>query len=163
MNKLWAPWRMEYIRAKKDNEDGCIFCIKSEEDNDRENLVLYRGKQSFILMNLYPYNNGHLMICPYAHVETTESLDKDCMTEIMVLADASMEIFRKTMKAQGFNFGANIGVSGGAGIADHIHFHVVPRWVGDTNFMPVVGHTKVMVDGLFETYDKIKLEFDKLN
>ncbi len=162
MDKLWAPWRMDYIRTKKENDEGCIFCIKAEEDDDRENLVLHRGEQSFILMNLYPYNNGHLMLCPYEHVETTESLAKECMGEIMELADASMGIFRKTMNAQGFNFGANIGVSGGAGIADHIHFHIVPRWVGDTNFMPVVGHTKVMVDGLLETYDKLKTEFDKL-
>ncbi len=102
------------------------------------------------------------MICPYEHVETTEFLSKDCMTEIMALADQSMNIFRKYMKAQGFNFGANIGVAGGAGIADHIHFHIVPRWVGDTNFMPVIGQTKVMVDGLLDTYDILKTEFNKL-
>lgn len=102
------------------------------------------------------------MVCPYDHVKTTDSLSKDCMMEIMELADKSMKIFRETMKAEGFNFGANIGVSGGAGIADHIHFHVVPRWVGDTNFMPVIGHTKVMVDGLLDTYDKLKIKFDKL-
>ncbi len=162
MDKLWAPWRMEYIRAKKDKGDGCVFCIKSDEDNDRDNLVLHRGESAFVLMNLYPYNNGHIMVCPYEHVESTETLSKDCMAEIMGLADASMEIFRKTMNAQGFNFGANIGIAGGAGIADHIHFHIVPRWVGDTNFMPVVGQTKVMVDGLLDTYDKLKTEFNKL-
>jgi len=162
MDKLWAPWRMEYIRAKKDKEEGCVFCIKSEEDTDRDNLVLFRGGSAFVLMNLYPYNNGHIMICPYEHVETTEFLSKACMTEIMALADQSMNIFRKSMKAQGFNFGANIGVAGGAGIADHIHFHIVPRWVGDTNFMPVIGQTKVMVDGLLDTYDILKTEFNKL-
>ena len=162
MDKLWAPWRMEYIRAKNDKEEGCVFCIKSEEEKDRDNLVLYRGENLFVIMNLYPYNNGHILICPFKHVETTESLSKDCMNEIMELADTSMEIFRKIMNAQGFNFGANIGVSGGAGIVDHIHFHVVPRWVGDTNFMPVIGQTKVMVDGLLDTYDKLKTEFDKL-
>ena len=161
MNKLWAPWRMEYIRAKRDKDEGCVFCIKCGSENDRDNLVLHRGKKAFVLMNLYPYNNGHIMVCPYDHVETTESLSNECMSEIMALADIAMAIFRRTMQAQGFNFGANIGVSGGAGIADHIHFHVVPRWVGDTNFMPVFGHTKVMVDGLFETYDKLKPEFDK--
>ncbi|MGY8780957.1 MAG: HIT family protein [Fidelibacterota bacterium] len=163
MDKLWAPWRMEYIRSKKDNDSGCVFCNKSDSKNDRDNFVLYRGKSVFIIMNLYPYNNGHIMLCPYEHVETTGSLTAAGMTEIMSLADKSMGIFRKTMKAQGFNFGANIGVSGGAGIPDHIHFHVVPRWIGDTNFMPVISHTKVMIDGLFETYDKLKIEFDKLN
>lgn len=153
---------MEYIRTKKDKKDGCVFCIKSEEKKDRDNLVLHRGESAFVLMNLYPYNNGHIMICPYDHVEITESLSKDCMTEIMTLADQSMSIFRKSMNAQGFNFGANIGVAGGAGIADHIHFHIVPRWVGDTNFMPIIGQTKVMVDGLLDTYDTLKTEFNKL-
>ena len=162
MEKLWAPWRINYIRTKKEKDEMCIFCIKAEESNDRENLVLHRGELAFILMNLYPYNNGHLMVCPYAHVGTTELLKKDCMSEIMLLADRSMDIFRKNMKAQGFNFGANIGIAGGAGIADHIHFHIVPRWVGDTNFMPVVGNTKVMVEGLLETYDKLKPKFDNL-
>ena len=152
---------MEYIRNKEDKNKGCVFCSKSKQKNDRDNLVLFRGSSSFIIMNLYPYNNGHIMVCPYKHIDTTKSLSNSSMTEIMMLADRSMEIFRNVMDAQGFNFGANIGVSGGAGIADHIHFHVVPRWVGDTNFMPVVGHTKVMVDGLFETYDKLKPEFDK--
>ena len=156
MDKLWAPWRIDYIRTKKEKDGVCIFCIKAKEINDRENLVLYRGELAFILMNLY------LMVCPYAHVGTTESLKKDCMSEIMVLADRTMDIFRKNMKAQGFNFGANIGVAGGAGIADHIHFHIVPRWVGDTNFMPVVGNTKVMVEGLLETYDELKPTFDNL-
>ena len=162
MDKLWSPWRMEYIQSKKEKNDECIFCVKAKEKNDRENLVLYRGLKTFVLMNLYPYNNGHIMVIPYEHVETTNPLSNKTMEEIMVLADKSMEIFRTIMSAQGFNFGANIGVSGGAGIADHIHFHLVPRWIGDTNFMPVLGHTKVMVDGLVDTYDKLKIEFNKL-
>ncbi len=160
MDKLWAPWRMEYIRAEK--EKGCIFCQKSNRSNDREDLILFRGKNAVILMNLYPYNNGHLMIAPYDHVESTHTLSPDTLNEIMLLSNQSMTILKTEMKAQGFNFGANIGDAGGAGIADHIHFHVVPRWIGDTNFMPVIGHTKVMVDGLLETYDKLKSEFDKL-
>ena len=94
MEKLWAPWRIDYIRTKKEKDGVCIFCIKAEENNDRENLVLYRGELAFILMNLYPYNNGHLMVCPYAHVGTTDLLKKDCMSEIMVLADRTMDIFR---------------------------------------------------------------------
>ena len=137
MDRLWSPWRMEYIQNKEDKEGECVFCLKSKQKNDRDNLVLYRGPTSFILMNLYPYNNGHIMVCPYNHIETTKSLSNESMKEIMMLADKSMDIFRETMDAQGFNFGANIGISGGAGIADHIHFHVVPWWVGDSYFMPV--------------------------
>jgi len=158
MKKLWAPWRIEYIRSPK--EDGCIFCDKPAGDNDREDLILYRGEQAFILMNLYPYNNAHLMIAPYIHVDNTEELDADTYKEIMVLADQSMAILKETMDAQGFNFGANIGAAAGAGIEEHIHFHIVPRWAGDTNFMPVLGHTKVEVQGLQECYDLLRPHFD---
>tara|TARA_B100000749_G_C18367583_1_gene440277 strand:+ start:232 stop:726 length:495 start_codon:yes stop_codon:yes gene_type:complete len=158
MKKLWAPWRIEYIRSPK--EDGCIFCDKPAGDNDREDLILYRGEKAFILMNLYPYNNAHLMIAPYIHVDNTEELDADTYKEIMVLADQSMAILKETMDAQGFNFGANIGAAAGAGIEEHIHFHIVPRWAGDTNFMPVLGHTKVEVQGLQECYDLLRPHFD---
>ncbi|MFQ6612828.1 MAG: HIT domain-containing protein [Fidelibacterota bacterium] len=159
LSKLWAPWRIEYIRAPRETE--CIFCVKSQDDNDRDNLVLYKGKQAFILMNLFPYNNGHLMIAPYKHVETTRKLDRDCLQEIMILADLSMEVIEREMRAQGFNFGANIGSVAGAGIEEHIHFHLVPRWTGDTNFMPVIGHSKIQVEGLQECYDNLKPHFDK--
>ena len=158
MKKLWAPWRIEYIRSPK--EDGCIFCDKPAGDNDRKDLILYRGEKAFILMNLYPYNNAHLMIAPYIHVDNTEELDVDTYKEIMVLADQSMAILKETMDAQGFNFGANIGAVSGAGIEEHIHFHIVPRWAGDTNFMPVLGHTKVEVQGLQECYDLLRPHFD---
>ena len=160
MKKLWAPWRIEYIRSPK--EDGCIFCDKPAGDNDREDLILYRGEKVFILMNLYPYNNAHLMIAPYIHVDNTEELDADTYKEIMVLADQSMAILKETIDAQGFNFGANIGAAAGAGIEDHIHFHIVPRWAGDTNFMPVLGHTKVEVQGLQECYDLLRPPFDRI-
>jgi len=159
-SRLWSPWRMDYIRSPKD--DGCIFCQKSENDLDRDNLVLFRGKNSFVLMNLYPYNNAHLLIAPYEHIDTTFELASIVTGEIMDIANESMKIIKKAMNAEGFNFGANIGAIGGAGIKDHIHFHVVPRWLGDTNFMPVIGHTKVMVEGLLETYDELKPYFDKI-
>ena len=158
MKKLWAPWRIEYIRSPK--EDGCIFCDKPAGDNEREDLILYHGEKVFILMNLYPYNNAHLMIAPYIHVDNTEELDADTYKEIMVLADQSMAILKETIDAQGFNFGANIGAAAGAGIEEHIHFHIVPRWAGDTNFMPVLGHTKVEVQGLQECYNLLRPHFD---
>lgn len=157
MDKLWAPWRMDYIRSEKD--DGCIFCDKPDQNDDREMLILFRGERSYIMMNLYPYNNGHLLISPFEHVDNSNDLSKECRSEIMELANQSMKVMKEKMNAEGFNMGANIGASGGAGIEEHIHYHVVPRWAGDTNFMPVVGHTKVQVDGLLETYDLLKPHF----
>ena len=159
MKKLWAPWRIDYIRTPK--EEGCIFCTKSQENNDRKNLVLYRGKEAFILMNLYPYSNGHLMISPYSHTSETNTLSNNCNAEIMTLANSSMDILKKSMNADGFNFVANIGKAGGAGNEEHFHYHIVPRWAGDTNFMPVVGATKVIVEGLNETWDILKPLFDE--
>ena len=159
MDKLWAPWRIEYIRSPK--EDGCIFCIKSQETNDRNNLVLYRGKKAFVLMNLYPYSNGHLMISPYQHTSETDDLSSACNSEIMDMANKSMSILSRTFNAEGYNFGANFGEVAGAGIKEHLHLHLVPRWIGDTNFMPIMGHTKVMVDGLKETRKQLAEAFAK--
>ena len=160
MDKLWAPWRIDYIKSEK--EKGCIFCDKPAEGDDRSMLILYRGENSFVIMNLYPYNNGHLMIAPYQHTDSTHKLNSSSRSEIMELADQVMTIQKNIMNADGFNYGANIGYSGGAGIADHIHFHIVPRWTGDTNFMPVLGHTKVQMQGLQETYNDLRPHFDKL-
>ena len=160
MDRLWAPWRIDYIKSEK--EKGCIFCDKPAEGDDRNMLILYRGENSFVIMNLYPYNNGHLMIAPYQHTDSTHELNSSSRSEIMELADQIMTIQKNIMNADGFNYGANIGYSGGAGIADHIHFHIVPRWTGDTNFMPVLGHTKVQMQGLQETYNDLRPHFDKL-
>ena len=160
MNKLWAPWRIDYIRTPK--EKGCIFCNKSHDKDDRENLVLYRGNESFVLMNLYPYSNGHLMISPYQHTSDTNDISSRGNEEIMWLANQSMNILTHAMNAEGFNFGANLGKAGGAGIEEHLHYHIVPRWSGDTNFMPVVGNTKVVVEGLRESWDNLKTHFDSL-
>ena len=160
MDKLWAPWRIDYIRTPK--EDGCVFCAKSEPGDDRESLVLFRGKNSFILMNLYPYSNGHLMIAPYQHTSKTLELSRETNLEIIHMVNQSMEILKIAMKAEGFNFGANLGKIAGAGIEEHLHYHVVPRWTGDTNFMPILGHTKVMVEGLKETWDILEPNFNKI-
>tara|TARA_B100001750_G_scaffold37365_1_gene26834 strand:- start:3724 stop:4209 length:486 start_codon:yes stop_codon:yes gene_type:complete len=160
MDRLWAPWRIDYIKSEK--EKGCIFCDKPAEGDDHSMLILYRGENSFVIMNLYPYNNGHLMIAPYQHTDSTHELNSGSRSEIMELADQIMTIQKNIMNADGFNYGANIGYSGGAGIADHIHFHIVPRWTGDTNFMPVLGHTKVQMQGLQETYNDLRPHFDKL-
>ena len=160
MDKLWAPWRMNYILNSKSN--GCVFCKKSESKDLKKNLVLYKANKCFVLMNLYPYTNGHLMISPLKHTADTNDLTDDCNLEIMSLANSCYKILKKNMKAEGFNFGVNIGKIGGAGIAEHLHYHIVPRWLGDNNFMPVVGNTKVIMQGLEETWLALKPNFDEL-
>ena len=162
MDNLWAPWRMQYVRAPKKNTEE-TFLKKLEDGNDEENLVLFRGEHSFVCMNLYPYNNGHIMILPNNIVEKPEDLDDVTQFEIMKIASLSMKIIREKMNAEGFNFGANIGASAGAGIAEHLHFHIVPRWKGDTNFMPVIGNTKVNVQGLKDTYVMLRPLFENMD
>ena len=162
MDNLWAPWRMQYVRAPKKNTEE-TFLKKLEDGNDEENLILFRGEHSFVCMNLYPYNNGHIMILPNNIVEKPEDLDDVTQFEIMKIASLSMKIIREKMNAEGFNFGANIGASAGAGIAEHLHFHIVPRWKGDTNFMPVIGNTKVHVQGLNDTYVMLRPFFKNMD
>ena len=162
MDNLWAPWRMQYVRAPKKNTEE-TFLKKLEDGNDEENLVLFRGEHSFVCMNLYPYNNGHIMILPNNIVEKPEELDDVTQFEIMKIASLSMKIIREKMNAEGFNFGANIGASAGAGIAEHLHFHIVPRWKGDTNFMPIIGNTKVHVQGLNDTYVMLRPLFQNMD
>ena len=159
MDKLWAPWRMDYIRAPKGESDQCIFCEKSKSENDIEDLIIHKDENSFVIMNLYPYNNGHLLVAPYAHVSQFEELDQQTKLEMMDISTDFMSIMRDNMKAEGFNFGANFGIAAGAGIAEHLHLHIVPRWTGDTNFMPILGHTKVMLDGLKESRQFLADEF----
>lgn len=160
IKKMWAPWRMEFIRSIKD--DGCIFCDKPSENKDRDNLLLFRGKYSCVLMNLYPYNNGHLMIAPYEHNDKMEDLPEETLAEIMKLGQESIRILKSQLNAEGVNLGLNEGAVAGAGIADHVHFHIVPRWTGDTNFMPITGHAKVLVQGLEETYDFLRPYYEKI-
>jgi len=162
MDNLWAPWRIQYVRAPKKNTEE-TFLKKLEDGNDEENLVLFRGEHSFVCMNLYPYNNGHIMILPNNIVEKPEELDDVTQFEIMKIASLSMKIIREKMNAEGFNFGANIGASAGAGIAEHLHYHIVPRWKGDTNFMPVIGNTKVHVQGLNDTYVMLRPLFKNMD
>lgn len=150
---------MAYINADGEQDQGCIFCVKPQQDRDEENLLLYRGERCFVLMNLFPYNNGHLMIAPYAHVPSIEQLDAETLTEIMLTAQKSLAALHAAIHPDGFNMGINQGTGAGAGIADHVHFHVVPRWNGDTNFMPVLADTKVMPDYLQNTYRQLKPYF----
>ena len=161
MDTLWAPWRIEYIKQAK--EPGCIFCIKPAQKQDKENFILFRGKTSFIIMNYYPYNNGHLMVVPFRHIADIAELTDDERLELMQLLAFSKEALANTMSPHGFNVGMNLGQVAGAGVKDHLHFHIVPRWNGDTNFMPISGHTKVVSEGLAETWECLKIALDKLN
>jgi ATP adenylyltransferase len=148
---------MEYILKEKN--EACIFCEIPKENQDKENYVLYRGKFCFVILNTYPYNNGHIMIAPYTHIKNLEELNKDTINELMSLCQKSISVLKEKMNPQGFNIGANIGKVAGAGILEHVHLHVVPRWQGDTNFMPVISDTKVMPQYLSETYDLLKTGF----
>ena len=157
MDRIWAPWRMDYIESSK--KPGCVFCLNSQSKKDKKNLVLYRGMETFILMNLYPYTNGHLMIAPYLHTSDVNELTEIANKEIMQFAKDCFNILKSKLGAEGFNFGANLGKVAGAGIDQHIHYHIVPRWSGDTNFMPVISDTKVMIEKLNKTWERLKPEF----
>jgi len=149
---LWAPWRLKYV-TRIGEDEGCIFCSKPKEDNDKENLILYRGETCYIIMNLYPYNNGHLMVIPYRHLSDFTLMTDEEMLETMLLTKKVINAFKETMNPNGFNTGYNLGRAAGAGIDAHIHFHIVPRWNGDSNFMPVIGETKVISQHIGDTYD----------
>jgi len=154
MDKIWAPWRKEYILQKK--MKGCIFCTMPKEDRDRENYIIKRTKSSFAMLNTYPYNNGHLMVSPYKHTPDLSGLTNAELIDLMDLLKLSQRLLRKVLKPAGFNIGINIGKSSGAGFTDHLHVHIVPRWQGDTNFMPVISDTKIVSESLDSLYRRLK-------
>ncbi len=161
MRRIWAPWRMRYIETV--GHEGCVFCERLEcADSDREKLLLMRGKCCFIMLNLYPYTNGHLMVAPYRHVASIEMLEQDELVEFMELAQQGVRILKKAIVPQGFNLGINMGRVAGAGVQGHLHLHVVPRWEGDTNYMPVLSETKVIPDSLESVYDKLRKALGEL-
>ncbi len=157
MRHIWAPWRMEYIQMKKSK--GCILCEKPKQDNDAENYILYRGDKNFVIMNSYPYNPGHLMIVPYRHLASLEELTGRELHEHFDIVSRSIRVLRRVFNAGGFNIGINIGKVAGAGIEDHVHTHIVPRWQGDTNCMSVISDVRVIPEALAETYQKLEGEF----
>ncbi|MCI4434889.1 MAG: HIT domain-containing protein [Thermoplasmata archaeon] len=153
MDFLYAPWRIRYIESPK-KEEGCIFCKAASEPDGR--YVLHNDGVSFVIMNIFPYNPGHLMVAPIRHVGSFSELTNEEILSIGNMVKKSMDVLKKTMNPEGFNIGVNIGLAAGAGIRDHIHVHIVPRWCGDTNFMPVTGDTKVLSEALDELYKKLK-------
>lgn len=144
---------MSYFQTPQKNS--CIFCDKPKESADKENYILYRGKSSFVIMNIYPYNNAHLMVSPYKHIPSLSKLQREDLIDLTLLTQTSLQILENAFRAEGFNMGINIGKAAGAGFADHVHIHIVPRWNGDTNFMPVLSETRVMPEHLNSTYEKL--------
>ncbi|MFQ5712792.1 MAG: HIT domain-containing protein [Candidatus Scalinduaceae bacterium] len=157
MENIWAPWRKEFILSKK--EENCFFCTAIKDNQDRKNLVLYRGKECFCILNKYPYNSGHLMVAPKMHKDDLSKLSDSEMLELLTLTRDVKDILTKKLKPEGFNLGINFGKVAGAGVEDHIHLHLVPRWKGDTNFMPVIAETKVIPQSLEDLYLELKNYF----
>ncbi len=157
MKQIWAPWRIEYIQMEK--AKGCILCEKPRQNNDAVNYILYRGDKNFIILNSYPYNPGHLMVAPYRHIANLEELTDEERNEHFELVSRSIKVLKQAFNPDGFNLGTNIGKLAGAGIDEHIHTHIVPRWGGDANFMPVIADTRVVPEALAETYEKLKGKF----
>jgi ATP adenylyltransferase len=157
MKYIWAPWRIRYIQGKKPS--GCILCDKPKENKDAENYILYRGKMNFIMLNSYPYNPGHLLIASYRHIGTPEDLTAAERSEHFELVSRSIKILKQALKPGGFNIGANLGRVAGAGIEDHFHSHIVPRWQGDTNYIPVLADIRIVPQALADTYKALAGKF----
>ena len=158
MERLWAPWRLSYVRGERKKE-GCIFCQAAESGDDAAHHVLLRGESCFVMLNAFPYNSGHLMVSPRRHVPSLENLDGDELLQLMTLTQRSLSALRETYGPDGFNLGVNEGEIAGAGFADHVHMHVVPRWAADNNFMAVTGDTRVLPQSLDDSYAALRERF----
>ena len=156
--RLWAPWRLAYIEKASTGpgDEGCIFVELPKQADDRKNLILYRGKTAFVMLNAFPYTNGHLMVAPYRHTADLSGLTDEELLEINQLVAKSLDWIKKAYNPEGFNIGVNLGRAAGAGIPDHIHWHIVPRWGGDTNFMTTVGETRVLPQSLDDSWERLK-------
>jgi ATP adenylyltransferase len=155
MDYLWSPWRMTYIEKNKSGE-ACVFCEAYKEVDGPDNLIVFRGPRTFIILNRFPYTSGHVMVVPYQHSPNLEELDEQTRSEMIEMANRCTLVLTRVYQPQGFNLGINLGEAAGAGITDHIHLHIVPRWTGDTNFMSSLGQTRVLPEMLEDTYERIK-------
>lgn len=155
--RIWAPWRLAYVKdASKDIEEQCVFCAKPAAEDDEASLIVHRGERCYVILNLFPYTNGHLMVAPYEHIGRLQDLDAETAAELMALARRAMARLDEVYEPHGYNVGLNQGRVAGAGVEHHIHLHVVPRWGGDTNFMPVIADTKVMPQTLEQSYEALR-------
>jgi ATP adenylyltransferase len=159
MNRIWSPWRYQYVQ-KTSAEESCIFCRMAAEHNDDSNFIVFRGSCNFIVLNLFPYTVGHMLIVPYDHVDSLECASQDTLEEMILLARQTERHLRAVYKPAGLNIGLNLGEAAGAGIAGHIHMHVLPRWTGDANFMTTIAETRVLPEELPVTYRKLKDAFE---
>ena len=160
MDRLWTPWRMNYLQGETPTPEGCIFCVQPQS-KDTEAHILQRGDHCYVILNRFPYNSGHLMVVPYAHVATLDGLEADAAAELMVLTQLSLRVLREAYAPQGFNLGMNIGEAAGAGVAGHVHLHIVPRWAGDTNYMTITGETRIIPEWMDQTYERLRPLFDQ--
>ena len=160
MNHLWSPWRMTYIENHT-KENGCVFCNAQAKTDGEENLIAFRGKNAYVILNRFPYTSGHLMVIPFKHAPNLEELTPETRAEMMELTSRCTTILREVYRTQSFNVGVNIGEAAGAGVLGHVHIHIVPRWAGDTNFMSSVGATRVLPESLEDTYKRVRQVFEK--
>ena len=159
-DRIWTPWRMKYIQEHHDYP-GCVFCLAATEPDGEDNLIFHRGEHVFMILNRFPYTSGHVMCVPYAHVDRLHALSQDARAEMMEMTNKAVDVLQIVYKPEGFNVGLNLGEMAGAGVADHLHMHIVPRWGGDTNFMSTVGETRVLPESLTETYERVKTAWDE--
>lgn len=157
MKQLWAPWRIEYILGPK--PDACVFCLPDSTEEDEERLVLHRGGHAFVIMNRYPYNNGHIMVCPYRHVSELTELSREEAHDVMDLVQRCSGILKQHFNCEGINVGLNLGKAAGAGIGEHLHFHLVPRWNGDSSFIAVMDDVRTVPQHIHETYKALRACF----
>ncbi len=158
--RLWAPWRSGYVSGTEPKDTRCIFCVKPAEDRDAENYILWRGELVFVILNAYPYNNGHLMVVPYEHNGDLTAADPRALAEVMAVSRRCVAVLYECLRPAGYNLGMNLGAPAGAGVADHLHLHIVPRWTGDTNFMTVLADTRVLPQSLRDSYNTLKAGFE---
>jgi ATP adenylyltransferase len=156
MDFIWSPWRYDYLASGGKRPPSCVFCLSEDRTHDAERLVVYRGTHNFIILNLFPYTSGHVMIAPYAHMDTITAAKSDQLTEMFELAQRAIAALQQLYGPDGFNLGMNLGAAAGAGIREHFHLHVVPRWVGDANFTSVIGETRVLPEELHVTYRRLQ-------
>jgi ATP adenylyltransferase len=161
MDRLWSPWRYQYVTHAAGSTGGCLFCEKAEAGRERENLVLFRGRLNYVLLNLYPYTNGHMMVAPYQHVATLAESPEETLTEMILLTRLAEMRLQEVYRPHGVNLGMNLGECAGAGVAGHIHMHVLPRWIGDANFMTTIGETRVLPEDLATTYERLSAAFQR--
>jgi len=158
MDFIWSPWRYDYLASGGVRAPSCVFCVGEDRTHDAERLIVFRGTHNFIILNLFPYTSGHLMVAPYEHLDTIVSAQADQLAEMMQLSQKGIAVLQKLYRADGFNIGMNLGTAAGAGIREHFHLHVVPRWIGDANFVSIIGETRVLPEDLHKTYERIRAE-----